>query len=86
MLRRHGHAGFDVRVGIHSGGVLLGGGVDAEGSIRGVTVHIAARMEQTAPAGGLRISRETYAQVRGLFEVGPEAPIAIKGVDEPVST
>jgi predicted ATPase/class 3 adenylate cyclase len=86
VLRRHDHAGFDVRVGIHSGGVLLGGGVDAEGSIRGITVHIAARMEQTAPAGALRISRETYRQVRGLFEVRPEAPIPIKGVDELVTT
>ena len=65
----HGHAGFDVRVGIHTGGVLLGGGVDAEGSIRGIAVNIAARMEQTAPAGALRISHDTYAQVRGLFEV-----------------
>ena len=45
----HGHSGFDVRVGIHTGGVLLGGGVDAEGSIRGIAVNIAARMEQTAP-------------------------------------
>jgi len=86
VLQRHGHAGFDVRVGVHSGGVLLGGGVDTEGSIRGVTVHIAARMEQTAPSGGLRISRETYRQVRGMFEVRPEAPMAIKGVDELVTT
>ena len=31
----HGHADFDVRVGIHTGAVLLGGGVDAEGTIRG---------------------------------------------------
>ena len=47
--RQHGHEGFDVRVGVHTGGVLLGGGVDAEGSIRGIAVNIAARMEQTAP-------------------------------------
>ena len=51
MQRSHGHDGFDVRVGLHTGGVLLGGGVDAEGSIRGIAVNIAARMEQTAPAG-----------------------------------
>ena len=61
----HGHDGFNVRVGIHTGGVLLGGGVDAEGSIRGIAVNIAARMEQTAPAGALRISHDTYRQVRG---------------------
>ena len=67
--RAHGHAGFDVRVGVHTGGVLLGGGVDADGSIRGIAVNIAARMEQTAPAGALRISHDTYApgarRVRG---------------------
>ena len=70
----HGHAGFDVRVGIHTGGVLLGGGVDAEGSIRGIAVNIAARMEQTAPAGALRISHDTYRQVRGVFEVEAAGP------------
>ena len=37
------------------------GGVDAEGTIRGIAVNIAARMEQTAPAGALRISHDTYA-------------------------
>src|SRR5450755_4653485 len=82
----HGHTGFDVRVGIHTGGVLLGGGVDADGTIRGIAVNIAARMEQTAPAGALRISHDTYAQVRGLFEVEAQAPLAVKGVDEPVQS
>ena len=80
----HGHDGFDVRVGVHTGAVLLGGGVDADGSIRGIAVNIAARMEQTAPAGALRISHDAYAQVRGLFEVDPQEPMAVKGVDEPM--
>ena len=31
----HGHAGFDVRVGIHSGGVLAGGGVDTYRLVQG---------------------------------------------------
>ncbi|OYU73634.1 MAG: hypothetical protein CFE45_36780, partial [Burkholderiales bacterium PBB5] len=43
----HGIDGFQVRVGIHTGGVLLGGGVDGDNTIRGVTVSLAARMEQT---------------------------------------
>ena len=72
-----------MRVGIHTGPVLLGGGIDAEGSIRGVTVNIAARMEQTAPAGALRISHETYRHVRGVFDVEPQAPIEIKGITGP---
>jgi len=82
----HGHAGFNVRVGVHTGGVLLGGGVDADGSIRGIAVNIAARMEQTAPAGALRISHDTYAQVRGLFEVNAQEPLVVKGVDTPIQS
>lgn len=76
--------GFNLRIGVNTGPVLLGGGVDAEGSIRGITVNIAARMEQTAPPGGLRISHDTYRHVRGLFEVEPQAPITVKGIAEPV--
>ena len=86
VAQRHGHRGFDVRVGIHTGLVLLGGGVDEEGTIRGMTVHVAARMEQTAPAGSLRISHDTWQLVRGLFEVEPQAPLSVKGRDEPVLT
>jgi class 3 adenylate cyclase len=86
VLAAHGHAGFDVRVGLHTGGVLLGGGVDADGSIRGIAVNIAARMEQTAPAGALRISHDTYLQVRGLFEVDAQDPLMVKGVDHPINS
>ena len=82
----HGHDAFNVRVGVHTGGVLLGGGVDADGSIRGIAVNIAARMEQTAPAGALRISHDAYAQVRGMFEVELQQPLAVKGVDEPIQS
>ncbi len=82
----HGHTGFNVRVGIHTGGVLLGGGVDADGSIRGIAVNIAARMEQTAPAGALRVSHDTYAQVRGLFDVDAQVPLTVKGVDTPIQS
>ncbi|MDQ6640838.1 MAG: AAA family ATPase, partial [Pseudomonadota bacterium] len=82
--RRFGLDGFDLRVGVHTGPVLLGGGIDAEGSIRGASVNIAARMEQTAPPGALRISHETYRHVRGVFDVEPQAPIEIKGITGPV--
>ena len=75
-----------MRVGVHTGGVLLGGRVDAKESIRGQAVNIAARMEQTAPPGGLRISHDTYRHVRGVFTVEPQPPLAVKGVDEPIAT
>jgi len=82
----HGHTSFDFRVGIHSGDVLLGGRVDEEGTIHGIAVNIAARMEQSAPPGGLRISHETYAHVRGVFDVEPQPPLSVKGVDAPLRT
>lgn len=86
VLQQHGHGGFDVRVGLHTGGVLLGGGVDGESSIRGIAVNIAARMEQTAPPGALRISQATQAHVRGLFDVQAQPPIEVKGLQAPLLT
>ena len=86
VQQRHGHAGFNVRVGIDTGGVLLGGGVDGDHTIRGMTVNIAARLEQTAPPGGLRISAETYRHVRGLFDVEEQPPLRVKGRDDALLT
>ncbi len=86
VQREHGVAGFDIRVGAHTGLVLLGGGVDEEGTIRGFTVNIAARMEQSAPVGALRISHDTWRQVRGIFEVQAQPPLQVKGQDEPLAT
>ena len=82
----HGHAEFNVRVGVSTGPVLLGGGVDEENSVRGITVNTAARMEQTAPPGGLRISHDTYRHIRGVFDVREQPPLLVKGRDEPLVT
>lgn len=82
----HGVQGFDVRVGIDTGSVLIGGGVDAEGTIRGAAVSMAARMEQSAPPGGLRIHHDTYRHVRGLFRVSEQPPLTVKGNPEPLQT
>jgi class 3 adenylate cyclase/tetratricopeptide (TPR) repeat protein len=86
IQRRFGLSGFDIRLGIHTGHVLLGGGVDEEGTIRGFTVNVAARLEQTAPPGHLRISQETWRHVRGVFEAEAQAPLTVKGQDEPLAT
>lgn len=77
---------FGVRVGIHTGTVLLGGGAEADRTAMGHAVHVAARMEQSAPAGRLRISQETWVQVRDHFRVQAQAPLALKGVAEPLRT
>ena len=84
VQRRHGVPDFNVRAGVHTGTVLLGGGVDAEGSIRGATVNIAARMEQIAPPGKLRVSHDSYRHVRGQFDAIEQAAISVKGVEQPL--
>jgi class 3 adenylate cyclase/tetratricopeptide (TPR) repeat protein len=86
VAQRHAIGSVNIRVGIHTGEVLVGGGVDAENSIRGMAVNIAARMEQTTPPGSLRISRDTYRHVRGIFELEPQPPLMVKGRDEPIDT
>ncbi len=86
VLQRHGLSDFNVRVGVHTGVVLLGGGIDGDDNIRGFAVNVAARMEQSAPSGGLRISHDTYCHIRGVFDVTQQAPIEVKGVAEPMLT
>lgn len=84
--KKYGRAGVNVRVGLHTGTVLLGTGVRPEEGVHGIAVSIAARMEQTAPPGSLRISRDTYRHVRGLFDVQPQPAMKIKGLDTPFVT
>jgi len=73
-------------VGIHTGGVVRGGGVENDNSLSGLPVNIAARLEQAAPAGTLRISDDTWALVRGAFDAEPQPPLQVKGVDAPLKS
>ena len=84
--RLHGIADFAVRVGVHSGDVALGEGVEDDNTAMGAAVNIAARMEQHAPPGGLRISHDTWSQVRGLFELDEQPPLQVKGIEAPMQT
>jgi len=77
---------FQVRAGVHTGMVLLGGGVDSDRSIRGDTVNVAARIEQSAPPARLRITHDSYRHVRGLFDVVEQPPITVKGIAQPLRT
>ena len=76
--------GFQVRVGINTGLAVLGGYTEAEDTIMGRSVNLAARMESAAPPGGLMISHDTYRHVRGVFDVEPQEPVVAKGFQEPV--
>ncbi|MDP3822583.1 MAG: adenylate/guanylate cyclase domain-containing protein [Burkholderiales bacterium] len=83
----HGIPDFAVRVGVHTGDVALGGtGVEADNTAVGTAVNIAARMEQSAPPGALRISHDTWNHVRGLFAVEVQPLLLVKGIAAPIQT
>jgi class 3 adenylate cyclase/predicted ATPase len=84
VARAHGIAGFDVRVGINTGLVVIGGATEARDTVMGSAVSLASRIETAAPPGGVLISQSTYRQVRGLFELQAAGTIDAKGFPEPV--
>ena len=75
---------FNVRLGISTGLVIIGGESEAENTIMGTTVNLAARLENAAKPGTLLISHQTYQHVRGLFDLQPLEPITVKGFSAPV--
>ena len=83
---RWGLAGFKVRVGLNTGQVVMGVGVEAENTMMGMAINLAARMESSAPPGCLLISHDTYRHVRGLFDVQAQPPLLVKGKDRPLRT
>src|SRR5262249_55813314 len=58
----------------------------ADADAMGHTVNMAARMEQSAPVGCVRISHDTWSLVRGLFLVQTQPPLWVKGHNEPLLT
>jgi tetratricopeptide (TPR) repeat protein len=79
-----GIQGFQVRLGINTGLAALGGVTEAQDTVMGKAVNLAARLESAAPPGGLLISHDTYRHVRGVFNVQPLEAITVKGFAEPV--
>lgn len=78
---------FSVRIGINTGPVILGRvGTMGEYTAMGDTVNTASRLEKSAPAGNILISRNTFLHVRGLFELRKQAPIEAKGKSRPLKT
>jgi len=77
---------LQLRVGINTGLVHLGHvGVTEEFRATGDTVNVAARLESAAEPGTLLISRSTYHQVRGVFDVSHVGDLELKGRSEPAS-
>src|SRR4030095_3477160 len=77
-----------VRVGIHTGPVVvgaLGGDGRRENLATGETVNIAARLEGLASPNTVVISQATSRLVHDTFDLGALGPTALKGVAEPVA-
>ena len=76
---------LEMRVGINTGPVLLGRvGLTREYTAMGDTVNLANRLEQAAPLGGVLVAHNTYRHVRGIFDVQPLGPLAVRSRQEPV--
>jgi class 3 adenylate cyclase/tetratricopeptide (TPR) repeat protein len=76
-----------IRVGMNSGEVVVGS-IDDDLRINytaiGQTTHLAARMEQLATPGTIRLTAETLRLAEGLIHVRPLGPIPVKGLGDPV--
>ena len=76
-----------IRVGLNSGEVVvraIGNDLHMDYSAVGQTTHLAARMEQLATPGSIRLTAATLRLVEGLVQVNALGPVPVKGLAEPV--
>jgi len=86
-LRRLHGIEMQIRVGINSGEVIvraIGSDLHMDYSAIGQTTHLAARMEQLAPAGAIRLTADTLRRAEGFVHVTPLGPTPVKGLTEPI--
>src|SRR5207253_5020090 len=85
---RHSHGmEMQIRVGLHSGEVVvraIGNDLHMDYSAVGQTTHLAARMEQLATPGSIRLTAATLRLVEGLVRVNALGTFPVKGLPEPV--
>jgi class 3 adenylate cyclase/tetratricopeptide (TPR) repeat protein len=87
LERERGILGFNVRVGIHTGLVVVGevgSDLRVEYTAMGDAVNLAARMEGAAEPGTVLITEDTQKLIAPLFETRALQSIRVKGKREPV--
>ncbi len=78
---------LQARVGVHTGPVVVGtvgNDLKMDYTAIGDTTNLASRLESLAEPGTTLVSEATQRLVRGLFEVRPTGPLAVKGKRERV--
>jgi class 3 adenylate cyclase len=83
---RHGLE-VQIRVGLNSGEVVvraIGNDLHMDYSAIGQTTHLAARMEQLAAPGTIRLTAESLRLADGWVRVTPLGPMPVKGMPQPV--
>ena len=86
VRRTHG-VEVQIRVGLNSSEVVvraIGNDLHMDYSAIGQTTHLAARMEQLATPGSIRLTAETLRLAEGLTQVNPLGPVPVRGLTEPV--
>jgi class 3 adenylate cyclase/tetratricopeptide (TPR) repeat protein len=86
VRRSHGLE-MQARVGLHSGEVVvraIGNDLHMDYSAVGQTTHLAARMEQLATPGSIRLTAATLRLAEGLVQVKALGRFPVKGLTEPV--
>src|SRR4029450_1354722 len=86
VRRAHGIE-MRIRVGLNSGEVVvraIGNALHMDYSAVGQTPHLAARMEQLATPGTIRLTAAPLRLVEGLVEVNALGQFPVKGLSEPV--
>ena len=81
-----GAQALPVRVGLCSGPVILrrAGRDEGDYDASGLTVHIAARLEQRADPGTILVAPQTAQLAAGIARTEPAGPLALKGLDAPL--
>ena len=86
VRRSHGLE-MQMRVGLNSGAVVvraIGNDLHMDYSAVGQTTHLAARMEQLATPGSIRLTAATLRLVDGLVQVNALGQFPVKGLVDPV--
>jgi len=86
-LNRRRIGDISLRIGINSGHVVIhsiGSNLMMNYDAVGKTVHLAARMEELAPANGIMLTAATQKLAKGFIVAESRGTVVLKGVAEPV--